>query len=90
MSWLDFRSCPGCGYDFATDGGQKGCHYYDCPYLPAELNVYCDQCRFNFFTGEGNAYCDDPETCAEGAEARSNVENMRAWRAEILATSGNR
>lgn len=31
MKWLDLRSCPGCGYDFATDEGQKGCHYYDCP-----------------------------------------------------------
>jgi hypothetical protein len=50
-----------------------------CPYLPEELNVFCDQCRFNFFTIEGNPPCDDPLTCAHAAEPRSHVENLRTW-----------
>ncbi|HEX6207004.1 MAG TPA: hypothetical protein VF058_01465 [Actinomycetota bacterium] len=79
--WLEFRQCPGCGFDPATTEGEKGCHYFDCPYLPAELDVLCPQCRFDFYTGEGNPSCDDPATCAEGATARANVENVRRWRA---------
>lgn len=78
--WEEFRSCPGCGYDFATGEGVPSCHYYDCPYLPAELNVFCDVCRFDFFTMEGNPPCGDPTTCDHGAPARANVENVRRWR----------
>jgi len=32
----------------------------DCAYLPEELNVYCDYCRFNLYTMQGNSPCDDP------------------------------
>lgn len=79
--WLEFRQCPGCGYDVATDEGEKSCHYHDCPYLPAQLDVLCPQCRFDLFTGEGNPPCDDPATCEEAETARANVENVRRWRA---------
>lgn len=78
--WQEFRQCPGCGWDIATGEGKAGCHYYDCPYLPEELNVYCEQCRFDFFTMEGNPPCDDPMTCAHGEEPRAHVENVRRWR----------
>jgi hypothetical protein len=81
--WEKFRSCPGCGYDFATAEGEKSCNYYDCPYLPAELNVFCDACRFDFFTMEGNPSCEDPMICEHGQEARSHVKNVRKWR-ELL------
>ena len=40
----------------------------ECPYLPEELDVYCDTCRFNFFTGEGNPSCDDPSSCEHATE----------------------
>lgn len=81
--WQDFRACPGCGYDFATDEGERSCHYFDCPYEPAELNVLCDVCRYDFYTREGNPSCEDPATCEHGAEARGHVGNMEQWRQHL-------
>jgi hypothetical protein len=77
--WEGFRQCPGCGFDFASGEGERSCSWGDCPYLPEELNVYCDQCRFNFFTMEGNPSCDDPLTCVHATEPLSHVENLRTW-----------
>ena len=51
------------------------------PYLPEELNVFCETCRFNFFTMEGNPSCEDPLDCAHAAEALEHVENLRTWQA---------
>ena len=79
--WKDFRTCPGCGFDLASGEGERSCHYFDCPYMPEELNVFCDVCRFDFFTMEGNPSCADPATCDYGAVARSHVENVRRWQA---------
>jgi hypothetical protein len=81
--WEEFRQCPGCGYDIATDEGEKACHMYDCPYLPSELDAFCPQCRFNYITGEGNPSCEDPATCVHGEDARANVENYRRWSATV-------
>ncbi len=58
--WEGFVKCPGCGFDLATGEGVRSCSWGDCPYLPEDLNVYCDDCRFNLFTMEGNPSCDDP------------------------------
>ena len=77
--WKDFRPCLGCGYDFATGEGERSCSWGDCPYAPEELNVFCDACRFDFLTMEGNPPCPDPTTCDHGVEARSHVENVREW-----------
>ena len=77
--WEAFRQCPGCGFDFASGEGERSCSWGDCPYLPEELNVFCDQCRFNFFTMEGNPSCEDPLTCAHAVESRAHVENLRTW-----------
>ena len=77
--WEDFRKCPGCGLDIATGEGERSCAWGDCPYLPEELDVYCDTCRFNFFTGEGNPPCEDPNKCEHAAEPLRHVENVRAW-----------
>ena len=79
MRWQEFRQCPGCGFDFATGEGEKGCHYYECPYLPPELQVMCDECRYDFFSEEGNPECADPTACERGAEAREHVVSMRTW-----------
>jgi len=51
----------------------------DCPYLPDELSVFCDTCRFNLFTMEGNPSCEDPLHCAHAAEPLEHVENLRTW-----------
>ena len=80
--WEGFHQCPGCGLGIATGEGVRGCACGDCPYLPEDLNVYCDQCLFNFFTIEGNPSCDDPMTCPHGEEPRSHVGNLRTWVAQ--------
>jgi hypothetical protein len=77
--WEGFRQCPGCGFDLRTGEGVRSCSWGDCPYLPEELDVYCPDCRFNFFTMEGNPPCEDPMTCAAGAEPRAHVGNLRTW-----------
>jgi hypothetical protein len=87
--WDEFRQCPGCGWDFGTDEGERSCRYGDCPYLPEELNVFCEQCRFDFHTMEGNAPCPDPSTCEHGIDARAHVETYRRWlEASRLAAGG--
>ena len=78
-NWEDFRKCPGCGYDFATGEGERSCHWGDCPYLPEELNVFCDYCRFNYFTLEGNPPCADPMTCEHATEPLAHVANLHRW-----------
>jgi len=78
--WEGFVQCPGCGLDFATGDGTRSCAWGACPYLPEELNVYCDTCNFNFFTMEGNPSCDDPLSCEHAAEPLAHIENLRRWR----------
>lgn len=77
--WMSFRPCPGCGYDITTGEGTRACRWGDCPYLPPELDVFCPNCRFNFFTRRGNPLCGRPGVCEQSAEARSNVPNLRRW-----------
>lgn len=77
--WQGFRKCPGCGFDLATGDGERGCSWGACPYLPEELDVFCPNCRFNFFTMEGNSQCGRPGVCEHGAEPRANVANLIAW-----------
>lgn len=77
--WEDFRQCPGCGLDVATGDGSPSCAWGACPYLPEELDVYCDTCRFNLFTGEGNPPCEDPFACEHSVEPLKHVENLRVW-----------
>jgi hypothetical protein len=78
--WRNFRPCPQCAFDFATGEGERACSWSECPYVPEELNVFCDNCRFDFATMEGNPPCSDPMACEHGVEARSHVENVREWR----------
>ncbi|MDP9297160.1 MAG: hypothetical protein M3O98_00620, partial [Actinomycetota bacterium] len=59
--------------------GERGCSWGECPYVPEELNVFCDYCRFDFLTMEGNSPCADPTTCEHGEEPRSHIENVREW-----------
>ena len=77
--WKGFRRCPSCGYDPATGDGERSCSWGECPYLPEELDVFCPNCRFNFFTMQGNAQCGRPRVCEHSAEARSHVANVRTW-----------
>ncbi len=79
--WQEFQKCPGCGLDLGTGEGERGCAWGDCPYLPEELNVYCDDCRFNFYTMEGNPACSDPTTCPHGEAPREHAQNYGRWAA---------
>jgi hypothetical protein len=77
--WQEFERCPHCGLDFGTGEGDRACSWGDCAYLPEELNVFCDQCRFNFYTMEGNPPCPDPLGCEHSAGPLEHVENYRRW-----------
>ena len=75
-----FHQCELCAYDFAHDEGERGCHYYDCPELPEELDVWCPTCRYNFMTRDGNAECNDPPTCDFARRvAPQRVAALEAW-----------
>ncbi len=82
--WQEFRKCPGCGYDIATGEGERSCSWGECAYLPAELDVFCEGCRFNYFTMEGNPGCEDPLTCEHASAPLAAVANYRRW----LGTNG--
>jgi hypothetical protein len=82
-AWERFRTCPGCAYDFATGEGAKACHWGDCAYLPEELNVFGDECRFDYLTMEGNNRCEDPLACEHAAAPLAHVENYRRWQALV-------
>ena len=62
-NWMQFEKCAGCGWDIGTGEGERSCSWGECAYLPEELDIYCEQCRFNYFSLEGNPTCDDPLTC---------------------------
>jgi hypothetical protein len=79
--WETFEQCPHCRLDLATGEGERGCSWGECPYLPEELNVYCDQCRFNLFTMEGNPPCENPVACEHAIEPLTHVDNYRRWAA---------
>jgi hypothetical protein len=77
---LAFHQCPACAYDLSTGEGERACHYYDCPYLPDLLNVFCPECRFNFFLDEGDPNCGDPPQCEFArVEAPVRVALLRQW-----------
>lgn len=77
--WEGFVQCPGCTYDLTTGDGERACSWGDCPYLPEDLDVFCPNCRFNFFTMQGNAQCGRPGACEHSADPRGHVENLRVW-----------
>jgi hypothetical protein len=75
-----FQQCPLCTYDFATGEGQKGCHYYECPYLPEELDVRCPTCLYNFNVKDGNPGCGDPPDCEFARDiAPDRVASLATW-----------
>jgi hypothetical protein len=77
---MAFRQCELCGLDLATGEGDRGCHYYECPYLPEALDVRCPTCLYNFYTADGNPECSDPPACEFARViAPQRVETLRAW-----------
>ena len=77
---LAFQQCPLCALDLATGEGERGCHYYECPYLPEELDVSCPTCRYNFVTDDGNPDCSDPPDCDFArVTAPERVRTLQSW-----------
>ncbi len=77
---LAFGVCEHCTYDFRTDEGERSCHYYVCPSLPEELDVWCPTCRYNFMTRDGNPECGDVPQCDFAQmTARNRVRSLEAW-----------
>ncbi len=62
---------------------------YDCPYLPAELDVFCAYCRYNFLTEQGNPPCEDPVRCPHAAEPLANVRNFVRWQRRLRRATPN-
>ena len=77
---LAFNACEQCLYDFRTDEGAFTCNYYECPYLPEELDVWCPTCRYNFMVDDGNPACGDPPDCDFAKEtAPQRVAALDVW-----------
>lgn len=75
-----FQLCEHCNYDFRTDEGERGCHYYSCPGLPEELDVWCPTCRYNFMVRDGNPDCGTVPRCDFArTEAPQRVRALKAW-----------
>jgi hypothetical protein len=75
-----FRTCEHCDYDFATDEGERGCHYYGCPSLPEELDVWCPTCLYNFMVDDGNPACGETPRCEFAVQvAPKRVAALRQW-----------
>jgi hypothetical protein len=58
-----FQMCELCAYDFRTDEGERNCHYFECPNLPEELDIWCPTCRYNFMVDDGQPACGDGLDC---------------------------
>ena len=70
--------CPGCTPAKATAEGARPCSFYDCPGLPAELQVTCNLCMYDFSVHDGQPTCDH-DTCETARRLQANVETYRAW-----------
>lgn len=77
---LSFKQCPFCEHDIATGEGERGCHYYDCPYMPEALDTRCPTCLYNFATDDLVPACGDPPTCEFALNvAPQRLEALAYW-----------
>jgi hypothetical protein len=75
-----FQMCELCAYDFRTDEGERNCHYFECPNLPEELDIWCPTCRYNFMVEDGNPACGDDPDCDFAREvAPGRVRALEEW-----------
>ena len=75
----DFRpNCPNCTPAKLVEPGARPCSFYDCSGLPAELEVTCDKCMYDFVADDGQVLCDH-STCATALRLSGNVETYRTW-----------
>jgi hypothetical protein len=74
-----FQTCELCEYDFRTDEGERNCHYFECPNLPEELNIWCPTCRYNFMVEDGNPACENLDCDFARNVAPGRVRALREW-----------
>jgi hypothetical protein len=75
----EFRPrCPGCTPVAVVSEGARPCSFYDCPGLPAELQVTCNMCMFDFAAEDGQPKCDHA-TCETALRLKKNVATYRQW-----------
>lgn len=75
----DFHpGCPGCFPESLTVEGARPCSFYDCPGLPDELRVTCDDCMFDFAADDGQVTCDH-DLCPTALRLQGNVDTYRRW-----------
>jgi hypothetical protein len=74
-----FQMCELCEYDFRTDEGERNCHYFECPNLPEELDIWCPTCRYNFMVEDGNPACEDLDCDFARDVAPVRVRAMQEW-----------
>lgn len=79
-----WRQCPGCEYDIVTGEGERGCNWYDCPYLPEDLKVFCPHCNFNFATEEGSPRCGYPPSCKWAEPGYSHAVKAKEVRQQAV------
>lgn len=70
--------CPGCTPKKVASEGSRPCSFYDCPGLPAELQVTCNLCMFDFASEDGQPKCDH-RTCETALRLQKNVATYREW-----------
>jgi len=70
--------CPNCSPEVVLESGSRPCSFYDCPGLPAQLEVTCPTCVYDFYADEGTVKCDH-DTCEMALRLRANVPTYRAW-----------
>ena len=80
-------TCPGCSATAALKDPARPCSSYDCPGLPADLQVTCAECMYDFAFEDGQVKCDHA-TCEEALRLESNVPTFRAWLDLLEAESG--
>ncbi len=74
-AWIEFRKCAGYGLDFGTGQGPTSLCVGRLSVPPGGLNVFCDQCRFDSYTMEGNPSCVDPAACEHAEAPLAHMEN---------------
>ena len=79
--------CPGCTPASVSAAGARPCSHYDCPGLPAQLQVTCNKCMYDFAAQDGQHMCDH-STCEDALRLKGNVDTYRTWVQRLAEEAG--
>jgi hypothetical protein len=74
-TWIDFRPCGGCGFDFTTGGGDRGCLLHGCAYLPDQTEGPSLNSHFRPATIQDDRSPADGLAREGGEESKPHVAN---------------